>query len=333
MTRKKQTSYRNLFEYLELHQNHQNSKTRIIRNIKNEYENNHKNEFSDYISELDSKTNKCPCCNSELIIKYGKTKNNTQRYKCRICSKVFNKANNSLFFSSKVNYNAWQSFLEGLLSEMSIKAACIKAKIAYPTGKYWVNKIFSSLNDYQDNIKISGNVYIDETYISVEKSKIAKNKNLKLRGLSKNQICILIAKSENGLFVKSCGFGKPTTKKIFENLSNHILKNSNLFHDGDYSHYKLIKALELNDYWFKAKLPNGKTNEEALEKLKTINDECRNLKFFLSKHKGLDKTKLDNYLNLYSFISNQKLFEADLCEITKNLLKRMFFKDIKVKYP
>ena len=50
------------------------------------------NHSSDSVKNIDNTgkldLDKCPICNENHIIKYGK-RNNRQRYKCKICGKIF----------------------------------------------------------------------------------------------------------------------------------------------------------------------------------------------------------------------------------------------------
>ena len=146
----------------------------LIKNIKEEYDKHHQPNFKAVERNiLEIRKINCPYCGSFNFVSNGHTKNGTQRYKCS-CGKVFSAASYSLFFGTKVNINAWYSFIEGIVSETSTKAACIKAKISLTTGHYWMKKIFKVLENFQNNIVMNGNIYLDETYIGVEESKEKK---------------------------------------------------------------------------------------------------------------------------------------------------------------
>ena len=113
-----------------------------------------------------------------------------------------------MFFSSKINLKAWFAFLECILSGSSTLEACIVAKISPVTGVEWMKKIFKTLNHYQENIILGKKVYIDETYVHEDSSKIyflddiGKIKKVKKqpRGISRNKICILLATDEGKMF-------------------------------------------------------------------------------------------------------------------------------------
>ncbi len=60
----------------------------------------------------------------------------------------------------------------------------------------------------QDDIVLEGNVYIDETFYPVVESDKTVKDGKKLRGLSKDQICIGIAYDGNHVYAHVEGFGK-----------------------------------------------------------------------------------------------------------------------------
>lgn len=101
-----------------------------------------------------------------------KDKNGTQRFICKDCGKNFNIAAHILFFSSKINIKAWYSFLECILSGTSVSAACATAKISAVTGSAWMKKIFIALKNYQETIVLDSPIFIDETYVQEDVSKI-----------------------------------------------------------------------------------------------------------------------------------------------------------------
>ena len=322
-------SYRKLFDMLL--SNDDLVTKQLIKNIKEEYDKHHQPNFKaieDNISEI--KDIKCPICGSYDYVSNGHTKNRTQRYKCS-CGKVFSVTSNSLFLGTKVNINAWYSFIEGVVSETSTKVACIKAKISYTTGHYWIKKIFKVLEMFQDNIVMDGNIYLDETYVGVEESKEKKIRGKKMRGLSKNKICIaLMNNGEHALAIK-CGYGKPTEMKIYDTCWRHIKEGSTLIHDEEKAHNYLIKQLNLKSKAYNA--AGGKILKElAMKELQPINDECRKLKYFLSKHKGINKDNIQDYLNLYAFITNCKMKDENLYFTSNLLLKLLFLSDEKIKF-
>lgn len=61
--------------------------------------------------------------------------------------------------------------------------------------------------------------------------------------------------------------------------------------------------------------------EEAYENFEPIDNLCGQLKHFIIKHKGFKKDILQDYINLFIFIENEKNKEDDLYEVTIKLPK------------
>ena len=61
----------------------------------------------------------------------------------------------------------------------------------FTTTKYWMNKLFLILEEWQDSIELKGNIYLDETYYPLMEKDTEKRPDGKsMRGLSRNKMCI-----------------------------------------------------------------------------------------------------------------------------------------------
>ena len=221
MSQTNKTSYRKMFSLLS--NDEDLFEFEIIHRIKEDYDRFHKHDFIALEKLFLNNEICCPACGSTSHIGHGKDKNGVQRYKCKDCGKTYNIVTNSLFFSSKVNIQAWFAFLECLLSGASTAEACIAAKISPVTGSKWVRKIFIVLKDYQANILLDQEIYIDETFVHVDSSQIYYHEEIgtrkkvkkKPRGISRNQICILIATDKEKSFAEIVGLGRPPRLKNY----------------------------------------------------------------------------------------------------------------------
>lgn len=296
----------------------------ILSRILDDYNSYHEHDFLSF-ERLLTKERKleCPSCRSIKVLKNGKDKNGTQRYKCKDCGKNFNILENTLFFSSKINIKAWYAFLECILNGTSVKAACMTAKISAVTGSSWMKKIFKALNSYQDNILLDKTIFIDETFVHEDASKIEYKEEIgkirkvkqKYRGISRNKICILIATDQKLSFAHATNHGRPQRLINYEVCKKHITPGSLLISDIDNSLVYTANQLNLKRITYKS------NTEEAYENLEPIDNLCGQLKHFLNKHRGFKKDILQDYINLFIFIENEKNIENDLYEVTIKLLK------------
>mgnify|MGYP003313836207 CR=1 FL=1 len=251
----------------------------------------------------------CPRCYSPKIIKNGYTPNLLKKYRCKDCNFSFNQLTNTFLDSKKISLGDWIQFLLGLFSFNSTKSTSFLNRNATKTGIYWLEKVFIVLKQYQENIILNKKVWIDETFVSVNK-KHQKLKNGKLyRGISRNKICICTGTNKKQTFLIVSKKSKLDEKTCFEIYKDHIEKGSCLIHDSEKSHNILVKELDLKEKKYLAKeikALNGEKNP-----LHQINKIHSLLKYFLTVHRGINKDNLQNWLNLFSFIIN-KPFDQNL---------------------
>lgn len=258
----------------------------------------------------------CKRCNSLDFKKKGFTKNGIQRYFCNTCKRYFNVLTSTLFDNHKISISEWIEFCLDIFRFESINLTSKTNKNSFTTSKYWLYKLFYIIEDIQDDIVLEGNVYIDETFYPViESNKIVKD-GKKLRGLSKNQICIGIAYDGRYVYARVEEFGKTSQKKTKDTFINHIKAGSHLIHDKEKSHKILIKELKLTDESYDAnKLKKYKDKDNPLN---PINRQCYLLKRFLRSHSGFDRDDIQYYINLYCFISNPPVNKLEKVEIILN---------------
>ena len=283
--------------------------------IQEEYQTNYNIKHPKLIetSEADlinsAKIKSCPYCEKDNFRKYGKTKNEIQRYYCNHCHRTFTPITGTVFECHKISISEWVEFCLNILNFGSITMVSRVNKNGINTSIYWLHKLFLILEEYQRNITLKGKVYIDETFYSVIYSE-RKQKNGKfLRGLSKDKFCIGIGCDNRNTIAILEGMGKPTKGTTKIAFLNHIELGSTLIHDDEKSHRALVKILKLEDISYNTKNLKGLTDKD--NPLNPINRKCDLLKKFLYTHSGFDRDDLQNYLNLFCFMVNRPSNKLD----------------------
>lgn len=244
----------------------------------------------------------CRYCGSVDFKKHGFTSNGVQRYFCHDCQGTFTVLSETLFDSHKIPILEWIEYFLNLFGYVSFHSTSRNSRIADSTVKYWLFKLFEILKHYQDDIVLSGDVYIDETYYRVEKRKLKRRSTGTLLSAD-NQFCIGIGcDTKRAYCVVEGKSTSPSYKKTYDAFIGHIEEGSNLIHDKERAHSILIEPLKLNSFAYDSteckKLP------EKDNPLQPINDQCNLLKQFLNSHRGFSRDYLQDYLNLYAFIIN-----------------------------
>lgn len=245
---------------------------------------------------------KCPFCDSQRFVKIGFDSNGIQRYKCE-CGQKFRPTTGTIFDSRKIPISEWIEYCLNLFRYISLNVDSWNNKNSVSTSKYWLEKLFLLLKNYQENIVLNGTIWLDETYYPIVMREKEHNKEgALLRGLSRNQICIGVAtnKKQSVCFVE--GTGKPSQKKNFITFYQHIKEGSTLIHDKKKAHSALITKLSLKSISYDSKELKGLADSE--NPLDPVNRIHCLLKMFLNAHSGFNREDLQNYLNVYAFAIN-----------------------------
>ena len=173
----------------------------------------------------------CPFCGSIDFIKNGFDTNGIRRYKCR-CGKRFKPTTGTIFDSRKIGICEWIEYCLNIFRYVSLNADSWNNRNAISTSKYWLEKLFLTLENSQKDVVLSGTVWLDETYYSLMlRDRIRDEKGNLLRGLSRNQICIGVATNKEQTLCFVEGSGKPSQKRSYNTFKDHIASGLTLIHD------------------------------------------------------------------------------------------------------
>jgi hypothetical protein len=199
---------------------------------------------------------------------------------------------------------------------------------AISTSKYWLEKLFLTVENTQDNVVLSGDIWLDETYYPlIMRDKTRNDDGTFLRGLSRNQICIGVATDKKNTICYFEGYGKPNQKRSFETFKDHIQPGSTLIHDKEATHRKLIKELSLKSVCYSSS--ELKKLADSENPLNPVNRTHNLLKMFLNAHSGFNREDLQGYLNLYSFVINAP---EDHLEKVEKIINLVFENPKSLKY-
>jgi len=270
---------------------------------------------------------KCPYCGSEKFCKRGFSDSGVQRYLCS-CKKTFIPTTGTIFDEHKISISEWMEYCLNLFRHVSITADSWNNKNAFTTSRYWLQKLFLTLENVQDDIVLAGDVWLDETYYSVRSQDIVRKENGdELRGISRNQICIGAATNKIHTVFYIEGTGKPTQKRTLELFERHIQPGSTLIHDKDSAYKKLIKELSLKSVAHSSKDLKGLQDKD--NPMNPVNRVHAILTKFLNAHSGFMRDDLQGYLNLFSLVTNPPV---DLLEKVEIVIKLAFQNPKSLRY-
>lgn len=266
-------------------------------------------------------------CTSMKFKKSGRTQSGIQRYMCS-CGRTFLPTTGTIFDEHRVSISEWMEYCLNLFRHVSITVDSWNNKNAFTTSRYWLQKLFLTLESVQGSVVLAERVWLDETFYSVRSENIVRKENgNKLRGLSQNQICIGVATDKKNTLFLVEGTGKPSQKKTLNAFRNHIQAGTTLIHDRDAAHVKIIRELSLKSESHASKDLKGLPDK--LNPMNPVNRAHAILKKFLNAHSGFNRDDIQGYLNMFAFVSNPP---GDLLEKVELVIKTAFENPKSLRY-
>ena len=260
----------------------------------------------------------CPFCGSDQFVRNGFSDNGIQQYRCKDCHRKFSPTTGTIYDNHKLSISDWIDFLYNLFAYVSLSSDSWNNRNSFTTTRYWLEKVFLILDEYQKGIVLKGNVILDETFYPVRISDMELNEDgSKPRGLSRNQICIGVACDDIHVYCVLEGFGKPSQKKTYEAFKDHIEPGSTLIHDMDNSHQKLIRKLGLKEKAYDSK--TIKKLPDKLNPLNKVNTIHSRIKKFFYAHNSFNRASIKGYIDLFSFMMNPPADKFEKIDILLNL--------------
>ncbi len=284
------------------------------------------NSIEEYIVKLrdaDGGKITCPACSSDNISlngSYHTDKEKRQKYKCKDCGKVFSAFYNTIIQGCSMTLFEWLRFIECLYNGYTIKRTALLCNLSEKTAFDNRLRLFYALSILDEQIKLQGNIALDETYIpvsykgnrkyqrefSMPRMPRKRGKEIHKHGLSKDHACIACAIDDAGNSIaKIAGLGSPTYRKIENAVNPYIDKTklSSLFSDMSPA---IKKFAEMNGYPIKQSrlLKNrgkSKRNYETICQIQRINAYHSRLKRFLENFNGISSEYLQGYVSLFAW--------------------------------
>ncbi|HZJ86820.1 MAG TPA: IS1595 family transposase [Erysipelothrix sp.] len=268
----------------------------------------------------------CPNCFSKehTFIKKG-VNTGKQRYQCKGCMSVFVWDVNKLTYNSKVSMDKWHILIHDTLCLLPLLKTSANLNLSENTVFRMRHKFLLVLEDLIEDDVLSGVIECDETYI-LESSKGTKVHDRKprkrqtpstKRGLSNEQICVLVATNRLGKEVcRVIDRGKPKSENITTNLEHNIKDQSVVITDKLRSYNELITIKACVHYT----LSSHKEYNNLLH-LNTVNSIHSKLSKMIQQFRGVATKYLNRYCALLLFI--RKFMQMDDGEMMEIMIRKL----------
>lgn len=259
----------------------------------------------------------CIHCGSLSLKRNGKYRSR-QRYLCKDCGKTFNDMTASPISGTHYPHK-WFRYFQMMVDGLSLPKIAIELEIHVSTAFYWRHKILNALRSIGHN-SLQGIVESDETYfLESDKGKkcIADRKSrkrggkAKKRGISQEQMCVVVANDRNGNIVsKLAGRGRITSTEINDVLGTLINKDAMLCTDSATNYKAFAKQAGINHEVINIR--KGIYVKKGVYHIQHVNSYHKRLKGWMDRFNGVATRYIDNYLYWFRFLELNKKVEKKL---------------------
>lgn len=256
----------------------------------------------------------CPVCGCSHVVRNGKRKDGTQKYRCMECGKNFVATTNSIAGGTRKVIAVWEKFVDCMMECRPLRDTARVCGIHRNTAFRWRHKVLDVLQQMAESVKLEGIVEADETFFDISykgnhkhsktftmpRAPHTHGKSSKKRGLSSDKVCVPCAVNRNGLSVaRVANLAKATKKGIKAVLGGRIKQGSTLVTDKESSYVSLVSADKLEHIRLKSNLDS----RGGIYNIQHVNNYHSQLKRFMRNFNGVSTKYLNNYLIWHNFIN------------------------------
>jgi len=170
----------------------------------------------------------CPHCQASKPYRHGHA-HGLQRYRCRACSRTFNALSGTPL--ARLRHKArWLDYLDGMLDSRSVRRAAGQVGVASATSFRWRHRFLGLAKDDRP-AKLEGIAEADEMYVleshkgsrSLQRPPRRRGGKATKRGISREQMCILVARDRSGQTIDAVtGKGALTKQHLIDHLGARL---------------------------------------------------------------------------------------------------------------
>ena len=241
----------------------------------------------------------CLGCGARDFYKHGRA-HGLQRYRCRHCGRTRNGLSGTPL--ARLRYKErWLDYLDGMLDSHSIRRAADHLGVASATSFRWRHR-FLALSKHDRPASLSGIAEADEMYVleshkgsrTLDRPPRKRGGKATKRGISNEQMCILVARDRSGQTLDWVpGKGPVTRQQLHEHVKTRLAPDVLLVTDGHpaYRHF----AREAGITHEAVNLKAGVRMRGAIH-VQNVNAYHSRLRGWLQAFHGVASRYLTNYL-------------------------------------
>ena len=202
---------------------------------------------ADIIQTAAAEKLRCPRCQGTQLYRHGAA-NGLQRFRCRDCGRTFNSLTGTPLARLRQK-DKWLAYLACVLDSLTVRKAAEIINVNKNTSMRWRHRFLSATREDRPS-SLNGIVEADETFLP-ESHKGARNLRrparkrggkASKRGISHEQVCILVARDRGG---NTCdfvtGYGPVTKAQLLTHLAPILASDALLVTDANAAYQAFAK--------------------------------------------------------------------------------------------
>jgi transposase-like protein len=252
----------------------------------------------------------CPRCEGKQLYRHG-TKNGLQRFRCRGCGRTFNSLTGTPLARLR-HKDKWLDFSECMLNSRTVRKAAARVGVAKNTSFRWRHR-FLTLTKTDHPACLNGIAEADETFL-LESQKGARNLQrtarkrggkASKRGISKDQVCILVARDRSGNTVDFVtGRGPVTVVQLKEHLHPVLAPDTLLVTDANKAYQAFARQQGISHQY--VNVSAGERTRGAVH-VQNVNGYHSRFHKWLRSFNGVATRYLPNYLGWCWAIDQERI--------------------------
>jgi transposase-like protein len=252
----------------------------------------------------------CPRCQGKLLYRHG-SKSGLQRFRCRACGRTFNSLTGTPLARLR-HKEKWLDFSDCMLDSLTVRKAATRVEVAKNTSLRWRHR-FLKLIKTDRPACLNGIAEADETFL-LESQKGARNLQrparkrggkASKRGISKEQVCILVARDRSGNTVDFVtGRGPVTVVQLTEHLRPVLAPDTLLVTDANKAYQAFARQQGISHQY--VNVSAGEHVRGAVH-VQNVNGYHSRFHKWLRRFNGVATRYLPNYLGWLWAIDQERI--------------------------
>ena len=252
----------------------------------------------------------CPRCQGRQLYRHG-AKSGLQRFRCRTCGRTFNSLTGTPL--AHLRHKAkWLDFSDCMLDSRTVRKAAAIVEVAKNTSLRWRHR-FLTLVKTDRPACLNGIAEADETFL-LESQKGARDLQrparkragkASKRGISAEQVCILVARDRSGGTVDFVtGRGPVTVVQLKTHLTPVLAPDTLLVTDGNKAYQAFARQQHISHQY--VNVSAGERVRGAVH-VQNVNGYHSRFHTWLRKFNGVATRYLENYLGWCWSIDQERI--------------------------